>query len=1091
MKKTFTLLTAFGFSFILYAQQNDWVDIWQNSSTVAEARAAFQQAFQGKDLSVAKGWKQFKRWEYYYERRTYPSGDILAYRNALMDYQRQVKPGNNSGARLNASNWQLVGPATIPVNGGGAGRLNHVKLIPGTTNQFMVAASGGGIWKYDGTTWTTSTDFLTRIGFADVVINPFNTQIMYAASGDNDNADAPCVGMFKSVNGGNNWTPSGLTSVTRMYKLAMHPVNPDILLVSTNAGVYRTTDAGASWTLVSSVSNIRDIEFKPGDPNIIYAVNRNDNNLFYVSTNGGGSFTSSGYGAGLPTSANGRGALAVTPNDPNYIYMIIGNPGNNGFKGVYRSTDGGLNWTTQATTPNLLGWSSTGGDSGGQQWYDLAIAASPTDKNLVIVGGVNVWRSLDGGAAWQIAGHWTGAGAPYIHADIHDLSFDSNGITVYAGSDGGIYKKDDISNSTAWTDLSSGLAIAQMYRMGQSTQSQNKVLTGWQDNGSALWTGPSTWQRVIGGDGMECLIDYSTDTYQYGTIYYGQLYRSSNGGAGFTTIVTNGGSAGSVNEQSDWVTPYVINPRNPSGLYLGKSRIFKSADRGTSWTAHPVPGSASSFIDAIAVAPSDTNVIYVSKSAQLWRSADNGGSYSEITSGLPGLFITYIAVEENNPDKLYITLSGTSSGNKVYMSANGGVNWTNISAGLPNLSANTIVLDTMSLANAMYVGLDAGVYYRDDNNTTWTAFNTNLPNVEVSELEIQYAAQKIRAATYGRGLWESNLESGAANFLNAAFNASATAICRGAAVTFTDNSTGSPAPNSWSWSFPGGTPATSTQRNPTVTYNTNGVYSVILTVGNGLNTNTITLNNLITVNSVTPTLTLGGDTEVCAGAVASFNVSGTNLGTAPVFSWTVNGVPTGVNAANFASNILANGSLISCEVTSNATCAQPTIAQSGTITLIVKPVPPKPVITAVFGVLTSSNATGNQWMFNGADIPGATGVTYNAVKDGKYSVKTTLNGCVSQSSDDFNLKIEGFFRLYPVPTTGDPILEFYIPQDANKYSLRITNSIGQIVYRDEGAAAAGVLRKQLDLKRLGAGVYQLRIETGKKKYNRAFIKATK
>lgn len=1074
------------FTIAASAQQANWVDTWNSSNNFYEIKAAFENAYAGKDLSTLKGWKPYKRWEWYHESRTFPSGDMANYRLAIINYRAQQ---NNStrNARTTASNWQIIGPNIIPTGGGGAGRINNVRLIPGTTNQFVVATPGGGVWKYNGSTWSTSSDFLNRIGFADLAIDYTNTSIIYAASGDNDGGDTPGIGIFKSTNGGTSWTVSGLTSVTRFYRLIMHPINPAILLVSTNSGIYRSIDGAANWSLVSSETNIRDMEFKPGDPNTIYASKMSSNTIFFRSTDGGASFSSASVGSGLPTSSNGRAMIAVTENDANYVYMVVGNPSGNGFKGVYRSTDGGATWTTRATSPNLLGWSSTGSDTDGQQWYDLAIAASPTNKDLVIVGGVNVWRSLDGGSNWQIAGHWTGSGAPYIHADIHDLNFDANGLTVYAGCDGGIFKKDDITTVLPWTDLSAGLAIAQMYRLGQSTQSQNKVLSGWQDNGTNLWTGPSTWTRPIGGDGMECLIDYSSDTYQYGELYYGNIRRSSNGGVSFSTIVGSGGTAGTVGENGDWVTPYVINPRRPQSLYVGKSRIYKSVDRGTSWVAHPLIGSSGN-IDAIAIAPSDTNVIYASKSAQLWRSIDNGGSYTEITSGLPGLFITSISVDEANADKVFVSVSGTSSANKVFVSNNGGANWINISSGLPNLSCNTIVLDTMSVANAMYAGMDAGVYYRDDNNPTWAAFNTNLPNVEITELEIQYAAQKIRAATYGRGLWESNLEAASSNFLTAAFSANITTICRGNSVQFTDNSNGNPTANSWSWSFPGGTPSNSTQRNPVVTYNTNGVYPVTLTVGNGITSQTITLTNYITVNSVLPTLSISGDTEICAGRAAAFNATGSNLGT-PAYAWSINGVPTGTNSASFTSGTLLNGDLIQCRVVSTAACAQPDNAASNIITMVVKPVPPKPVITANYGLLTSSNPTGNQWMLNGVDIAGATGVTYNAIKDGKYSVKTILNGCVSVASDEYNLKIEGLFKAYPIPTRTDLNIAFYIPQSVSKYNLKIYSSTGQLVYNENANANSGVMTRLIDMKRFSAGHYQLVIEAGQTKYKRRVMKS--
>src|SRR5688572_2184692 len=264
VKKLFTLLSLLAFSFFLNAQQRQWTDVRDYSNNFFEIRNAFNENFRGVDLTTVKGWKPFKRWEYYYESRTYPHGDLSLFRNAMVDFSRQLQR-NQISSRANASNWIFIGPDIIPSNGGGAGRLNHVKPIPGTSNQYYAASSGGGIWKFNGSTWSTSTDFLGRIGFADVVINPVNTNIVYAASGDNDNADAPCIGMFKSIDGGNSWNPSGLTNVSRIYKLLMNPSDANMIFAATSSGIYRSVDGGNNWGLVSSVSNIRDMEYKPGD----------------------------------------------------------------------------------------------------------------------------------------------------------------------------------------------------------------------------------------------------------------------------------------------------------------------------------------------------------------------------------------------------------------------------------------------------------------------------------------------------------------------------------------------------------------------------------------------------------------------------------------------------------------------------------------------------------------------------------------------------------------------------------------------------------------------------------------------------------
>jgi len=1077
------------------------MDLWQSSTNLNEIKAAFNRSFdrdelrrveeeeeeEGKDDET---WKIYKRWEYFYEMRTYPSGDLESYRQARADYlqmmQRQKTEGNQ---RIATANWQFIGPAIIPSSGGGAGRVNTVHIMPGNSSQFFVATPGGGIWKYNGLSWSTTTDFLSRIGASDIAIDPTNTSVLYAASGDNDGGDAPSIGMLKSTNGGNTWSVIGLTGVSRMYRLLLNPLNPATLIVSTNSGIYRTVNGGDNWSQVSTLTNIRDMEYKPGDTTVIYAVQMNSSTVLFKSSNGGASFTPAGS-VGLSLTGNGRSAIAVTPADPNCIYILTGNSSDNGYKGLYYSADGGLNFIQKSNSPNLLGWNSSGTDSGGQQWYDLALAVSPTNKDVVVTGGVNVWRSMDGGVTWGIAGHWTGSGAPYVHADIHDLKFDASGFTVYAGCDGGIFRKDDItSNAGSWEDLSTGLAIAQIYKMGNSVQSQEKIISGWQDNGTSLWTGPDTWRRVIGGDGMDCLIDYSNDNFQYGEIYYGSIRRSSNGGTSFSTLIAgSGGAVGSVNEDGDWVTPYILNPVNPAAIYVGKTRIYKSTDRGVTWVPHPLIGPVSSRIDAIAVAPSDTNVIYASKSGQLFKTVNDGATYSDISSGLPGQFITSIAVDQFDAGKVYVTLSGSASGSKVYYTVNGGATWTNISAGLPNLSCNSIVLDPSPSANGgMYVGMDAGVYYRDNGLSSWVSYTTNLPNVEISELEIQRTAGKLRASTYGRGIWQTDLATVDPNAINASFSASQTSICRTAAIQFTDNSTGNPSPDSWFWSFPGGTPSTSTDQHPVVTYNTAGTYNVSLKVtnSNGVSS-TLVLDNLITVNSVIPFIAITGDAEKCSGLVANYTAYGFNLGNAPVINWRVNGQLTGVTGNTFSSSTLPDGATIQCETVSTAACAEPVSAESNIITLTVKPVPDKPVITVNNSLLSSSSPYNNQWFYNGTGA--GNGPVFRAVRDGTYTVQAIQDGCLSLMSDPVTLKIEGVFRLFPVPNKGDLNLVYYLPSGTGRYTIRIVNGAGQVIYVEEDNSQGGLEVKRIKIDHLAAGMYQLTIRSDKTTYTRKFSK---
>jgi PKD repeat protein len=801
-----------------------------------------------------KGWKAFKRWENFMAPRVYPSGNRDLMFNAIADYYQQKqqeemqKALNPNLPTPQAGNWTLIGPTSvIPSSGGGAGRANCIRVDPSNPNVYYVGAPGGGLWKStnQGGSWTMwNTDNLTAIGVTDIAIHPTNSQIMYLATGDGDAGDTYSIGVLKSTDGGVTWNTTGLnwtvTQTRRISKLLIDPSNPNTVHAATSNGMYRTTDGGTTWSQIQA-GNFKDAELRPGTPATIYAVTTT---TFYRSTNSGASYTA--ITAGLPGAGVNRYAIAVTPANNQYVYLLASASANNGFYGFYRSTDGGGTFTqiTVTSPSNILGWASAGNDTGGQGWYDLALAASPTNANELVAGGVNIWRTTNGGSSWTLNGHWTGSGAPYVHADHHDLVY-VNGTTVLNGNDGGLFRTTN--NGGSWTDLSNGLQIAQMYRLGTSATVNNLNLSGWQDNGTNRVSG-TTWTRVIGGDGMECIIDFSNANIMYGELYYGNIRKSTNGGASFTTIVNTGGTG--VNSNGNWVTPYVMSPSNNQELLVGKGAMYKSTNGGTTWTTLGATTGGSGNMVGIAYAPSNTQIIYCHKQNAMFKSTNGGTSFTNITGTLPTTSaMTYVTVSNTDPNRVYVTYSGYNSANKVFMSTNGGTSWTNYSTGLPNLPVNCIVFQNGS-PNGVYVGTDVGVYYRDDNQTTWVSYSTGLPNVIVNELEIQYGAGKIRAATYGRGMWESDLFSSGNLPPVADFTSNYTSGCPGIQIQFTDLTSFNP--SAWSWSFPGGTPATSIAQNPLVTYNTPGTYQVTLTATNANGTDTETKTSYITISSAGP-----------------------------------------------------------------------------------------------------------------------------------------------------------------------------------------------------------------------------------------------
>jgi PKD repeat protein len=841
--KKYALLFILISSFIFEVKCQLWVDKMRDPNVnFYDAQQEFNAYWSNRPYEKGKGYKQFKRWEYIMEPRCYPSGDKTLASQTFDNFNAWEMA--NAAMHINppvimSSTWTPVGPIGPPTNGN-AGRLNFIRFQPNNNNTMYVGGPDGGLWitTNGGTSWTTNTDQLTVIGCSDIAIDPNNTQTLYLATGDGDASDSYSIGILKSTDGGLTWNTTGLTWTVNqgrtISRLIIDPSNPQILLAASSVGIWRTTNGGTNWTQ-SSTTPVNDIEFKPGATATIYATGTS----FLKSTNNGVSFTA--VTTGLPANtAVDRMSVAVTPANAAYVYVLAGNATNNGFNGVYRSTNDGASFTSMATTPNLMGWSSTGNDTGGQSWYDQGLAVSPTNANEVLVGGVNVWRSTNGGTSWTIYGHWTGTGAPFIHADIHGLEYNSAG-TIYGVCDGGIFKR----NSTSWQDLSAGMNIAQIYRVGlsASTTTPNLMITGHQDNGTNRYNGTS-WAQVMGGDGMDCFIDRTNNSVMYGEQYNGSLNRSTNGGTNWTAIVTGLTGTGA------WMTPWHQDPSVANTIYVGYQQLFKSTNQGTNWTQVTGTMTGTSTIVEFAIAPSNNQIIYVIKGNVLFKTTNGGGTWTNITTGLPtaSAQMTNLAIDPTDPNNVWVTFSGYSAANKIFVTTNGGTNWTNISSGLPNLPCNTVCFTPGSTTDAIYVGMDVGVYYRDNATNAWSPYFTGLPRCKVADLEIFAPTGKLRAATFGRSVWEVDLYNPGTLAPIAAFTSNTQVICPGQTINFSDQS--SFVPTTWSWSVnptAGVTINTSTSQNPTMTFANAGTYTVTLLASNANGSDSEIKNAYITV----------------------------------------------------------------------------------------------------------------------------------------------------------------------------------------------------------------------------------------------------
>lgn len=813
--------------------------MYNNEQNFYETQKAFEEYWDGKEITKGKGWKQFKRWEAFMEPRVYPDG--VFHNNIMAVSQEKNMQARNSN---NLSSWEVLGPTNVPLTnwGGkrGVGRINAIAFHPNNENIIWVGTPAGGLWKTTdgGLNWSNNTDQLPSLGVAAITIDPNNSDIMYLASGDRDGGDTYAYGILKSIDGGSTWNTTGLSFDYSAgyigYQILINPDNSNIINVSVKkAGsgqVYRSIDGGENWTITLNGQKLISMQQHPSNPNILYGGTNNSGKI-YKSTDNGESWSIIMPNQGIPSAGGYRVTLAVTEDNPNAVYALISNT-DGGFFGLYKSTDSGENWTLQSNTPNILNWSTTGeGDNDGQGWYDLALTVSPTNENEVYVGGVNTWKSTDGGLNWFIDSHWYGSdGVPYKHADEHVLKFHPNG-TLYSGNDGGLYKK----TGNNWTDISDGLQITQFYSLGISQNNPELIIAGAQDNGTLLMNGNESWGAVLGGDGMECLIDYTDDNIMYAEYYYGDLRKSTDGGNSFNWISPSG-------QEGAWETPYIIDPNDHNTLYIGYDDVWKTTDGGSNWFAISENLTNGENLHEIAVAPSNSNIIYTSRNSTLYKTANGGDSWEIVSSQLPNKTISYISIHPTNPNKLWVSFSGFTSNQKAFTTEDGGQNWTNISHNLPNLPANCIIHKNNSNSEELFIATDIGVYYKNGAMNEWIPFNQGLPNVIVKELEIQYSSNTLYAATYGRGVWKSNLEAFAPS---ASFSTSSNTICQENCIEF--QNTSSNYPTEWQWSFPGGNPESSTSHSPVICYPDTGTFNVSLIVSNGAGTDTINSINHLSV----------------------------------------------------------------------------------------------------------------------------------------------------------------------------------------------------------------------------------------------------
>ncbi len=753
-KNIFFILISITIYFHSYGQE------WRSGDTKKsfhQIQKEFNEYWKDKEPTKGSGYKQFKRWEHHWSTRLMPDGNFPPAGKNMNEYQSFMRTQKNAGNRSLSGSWIAKGPFNSEGGVYGMGRVNCIAFHPTNTQIIYVGSAGGGLWKSvdGGTTWNPKTDNLNgSIGISAILVHPVNPEIIYIATGDGNNGDNYSTGVLKSTNGGGSFSMTGLNWTTATNKLIRKMVfdsdDLNTILVAANDGVYRSTDGGTNWTVQISNENVFDIETAgPSHPNVFVF---SSNDKIYKSIDNGVNWLENLH---IPNS----GRIALTTDYSGKYYAISAKNTNGQFNGFYKSEDFGNTFQIINVTPiNILSYFYNGNQAYSQGLYDLCITINPNNSNIIYVGGINLWKSYDGGTNWEIVNFYPASSAgentnntPVVHADKHALEWQGN--VLWEGNDGGIYKTSDAGQT--WEDKTNNLQISQIHRIGIS-QINSRIVSGLQDNGCKLFN--NSWSNNYTGDGGEVFFKLNSGS---------TFYHEGNNGKDLTKRYIN--SFG-VPLQFDinpplfsgrgaWITPFLHDPNEENTIYVGYKKVYKLTGSDLLW--NQIGDFTNDSLFFLSIAPSNSNFIYAATHKSIWKTDNGGGMWSSILTPFISIntFISRIIVHPNNPNIVYITLQNYESSNKVYKSINGGVSWENISYNLPNIPFNCIAFENGS-NEGLYLGSDVGVFYKNASNCEWLPFNEGLPKVEITDIEIDYGENSVYVATYGRGVWASDLYTG-------------------------------------------------------------------------------------------------------------------------------------------------------------------------------------------------------------------------------------------------------------------------------------------------------------------------------------------
>lgn len=751
---------------------------------------------------------------------------------------------NQANAQPAIGKWKNTGPIKFPVNSSGQvnglGRVSQLKFHPTKKDIMYAVSASGGLYvtKNNGLSWnyTTGTETFPQTSCSAVCIDYTRDSTIYLSTGDADYYNN-YYGIYKTTNAGTTWTAVTTGIGTKMaVEILMDTTDNKVLVAATSSGIWKTTDAAASWTQTRVGGTFRDMKARPLSKKTLYAVTEN---AFFRSNDFGGTWTQITSGLTFPASNTGT-RIGVSKNDTNIVYLIT----TKGNGVVYKSTDGGSNFTTvYSSSSQCLVCYDAGPASSSQGNYNIDINVNPLNKNELLVIAHNVWRSLDGGVSWNKRTAWYDE----CHTDMHQIDWNPYDNTqMYNSNDGGVWMSTD-TTARNWSPRCDGIAACEIYQAAQSPISRQVVSIGTQDNGELFYNGD--WKTNRGGDWTsKCAFDYATSS----TVYYLENgYRRS--------LVPLSG-------ESSYNSPYIPN-KNSCIEFIPSLKNYCFLGKDTLWVSDDIDGPSPSWtriftstdrIMEIASCRADSNIAYFVTNNNKVVRIDNALSLSPTftTYTTPGATNVTTSIATSSKDVNVVFLS---CGANIYRSADKGISWTNITGtGLTGLNIRKIIHDDYSSNERLFVYASNYLHSKNNTSTAWTNYTQNLPSVCAGKNLMIYntgdAASVLRISTYGRGVWECGINENLKPIVD--FTSDKQVICTGDTVRFYKTVYGNA--TTTNWSFPGGTPSTSTADSPVIVYNTKGIYTATCIISGTTGADTMIKTNYIEVSNKPAALLVEG-----------------------------------------------------------------------------------------------------------------------------------------------------------------------------------------------------------------------------------------